>query len=86
MKDTTIFNIEEALVYARAKYPKSTDYAYDATMRGNGIVQEFGEALQALGKWGLSPNSTRTQQHLRAELYQAIAMAVRFLEEVPGLQ
>ena len=77
MKLTTIQRISQEVDSARQKYPPG-----DHGMRVSGLIQEFGEAMDALGCWLQNP-SDRNRQHLELELTQAAGQAVRFLEEHP---
>jgi hypothetical protein len=76
LRADTLREIDQAVTEAREKYPDSSP-----TMRANGVVQEFGEALQALAKWQLNPTPD-TVAALRMELTQAIGVGIRFLDEV----
>jgi hypothetical protein len=76
LRADTLREIDKIVTAARLKYPDSSP-----TMRANGVVQEFGEALQALAKWQLNPTPD-TVSALRMELTQAIGVGIRFLDEV----
>lgn len=73
---STFHHLRDELINARTKYPDSTERA-----RTNGVIQEFGEALQAIAKWQLDPRP-QILALARLELLQAAAMAIRFIEEV----
>ena len=73
--------LEAELEASRRKYPSPNCMGFDADLRICGIMQEFGEALQALSKYQMHP-CPATLEHSRLELTQAAAQAIRFLEEI----